>query len=258
MKVVILIFIYKITNNINGKMYIGQTIRPIEKRFNRHIRDAERGVLDTHFARAIRKYGSEHFQVEELDIATTQDELNAKERYWIQYFDSINAGYNETDALDKCGGNTYMSKSDEELDYIGEKIRSGKMGARNPNAKSIKCLNVNTGQELQFDTVAECKQFFNEKNHRFITTRVTHKIRGLYKNEWKIAYSDDEYGEYHSKGHRRGTRVVVEDMETGTVSQFDSIRSISKQYGIQRDKLNVKKFGSEFTVDKRYKVTVLS
>ena len=109
MKAVISIFIYKITNNANGKMYIGQTIRPIEQRFNRHVRDAERGVLDTHFARAIRKYGSEHFQIEVIDTAVSQLELNEKERHWIQYFDSVNMGYNETDALSKCGGNTYMS-----------------------------------------------------------------------------------------------------------------------------------------------------
>ena len=47
--------IYKITNKINGKVYIGQTIRPVEYRFNRHMNDALNNILDTHFARAIRK-----------------------------------------------------------------------------------------------------------------------------------------------------------------------------------------------------------
>ena len=52
--------IYIITNIQNNKVYIGQTIRPVEYRFNRHINDALNNKLDTHFARAIRKYGKEH------------------------------------------------------------------------------------------------------------------------------------------------------------------------------------------------------
>ena len=52
-------WIYKITNIQNNKVYIGQTIRPIQDRFHRHINDALNNILDTHFARAIRKYGEE-------------------------------------------------------------------------------------------------------------------------------------------------------------------------------------------------------
>ena len=54
-------WIYKITNIQNKKMYIGQTIRPIEERFKRHLNDAIKGNLDTHFARAIRKYGRKFY-----------------------------------------------------------------------------------------------------------------------------------------------------------------------------------------------------
>ena len=49
----IAVWIYKITNIVNGKVYIGQTIRPIEDRFHRHINDAMNNRLNTHFARAI-------------------------------------------------------------------------------------------------------------------------------------------------------------------------------------------------------------
>ena len=113
--------IYKITNKINGKVYIGQTIRPVEYRFHRHINDAMHNILDTHFARAIRKYGPDQWQLEVIDAATTQDELNQKEQYWIKYYNSVEEGYNETDAISKCGGNTYQSKTEEELKEIGEK-----------------------------------------------------------------------------------------------------------------------------------------
>lgn len=70
--------VYKITNIQNNKVYIGQTIRGIQERFARHIKDAMSNRLDTHFARAIRKYGPENFIIEEIDTAETQEELNKK------------------------------------------------------------------------------------------------------------------------------------------------------------------------------------
>ena len=95
-------WIYKITNIQNNKVYIGQSIRPINQRFQRHINDALNNILDTHFARAIKKYGKENFVIEEIDTANTQEELNKKEQYWIKYYDSVINGYNETDAISKC------------------------------------------------------------------------------------------------------------------------------------------------------------
>ena len=49
-------YIYKITNIENNKVYIGQA-KNIKRRFARHINDAVNNKLDTHFCRAIRKYG---------------------------------------------------------------------------------------------------------------------------------------------------------------------------------------------------------
>ena len=105
-------------------------------------------------------------------------------------------GYKETDAISKCGGNTYASKTKEELLGISEKIRKSKVGKLNPNSKSVKCYNIETKEELFFETVKECQEYFGEKYHRVITNRVLNKIISLYKNVWRIAYADGEYGEY--------------------------------------------------------------
>lgn len=115
-------WIYKIINDINNKVYIGQTINPIQDRFNRHISDAINNILDTHFARAIRKYGPEHFSWVEIESGITDKAyLTEREHYWILYYDSVKTGYNETDAMYKCGGNTYMSKTSDEMKVIKEK-----------------------------------------------------------------------------------------------------------------------------------------
>lgn len=251
-------FIYKIANKINGKIYIGQTINSIEKRFQRHIADSLNNILDTHFARAIRKYGQNNFYIEQIDIAASQDELNAKEKYWIQYYNSILCGYNETDAEYKCGGNTYQSKTDEEMTKIMEKIRQSKIGNSNPNSKSVKCFNVVTKEELFFDTVHDCQLFFNENTHRFITTRVTRKTTSLYNGEWKIAYTSDEYGEYFPKGHKTGTQINVLNLLTNESNEFCSIRAASKYFNIPRHKMNIKNKEREFIIDNIYKITILN
>ena len=184
--------IYKITNIQNQKVYIGQTIRPIEDRFRRHLNDAINNILDTHFARAIRKYGVDNFFIEEIDSATTQEELNQKEQQWIQYYNSVIEGYNETDAIYKCGGNTYKSKTEEEMIVIKEKIRQTKLGGNNPMARKIKRINITTGKEEIFDTVIGCAKACGIKNGKTsITTRLNGQVTSPYKNQWIFEYYDE-------------------------------------------------------------------
>ena len=185
-------WIYKITNIQNNKVYIGQTIRPIEQRFKRHINDALNNILDTHFARAIRKYGKENFIIEQIDIAQTQEELNQKEQYWIQYYNSVNEGYNETDAISKSGGNTYQSKTEVEMEAIKEKIRQTKIGSKNPMARKIKRTNIITNEIDIFDTVISCAQACGIQNGKTsITDRLNGKIKSPFKKTWIFEYYDE-------------------------------------------------------------------
>lgn len=228
-------FIYKITNIKNNKVYIGQTIRPIEQRFKRHISDAMNNILDTHFARAIRKYGESCFRIELVDTAASQNELNIKEQKYIQQYNSIIDGYNETDAISKCGGNTYMSKNKDEMLTICDKIRVSKIGTKNPNHKAIKVRNEETKQEIYFDTVLDCQKYFNEKHHRFITTRTKGQTRSLYKKTWNIAYTDNDYNDLTKDIVRKGHRITVTNLCDGSVISFKSVRNMCKTLGIDRN-----------------------
>lgn len=252
-------FIYKISNSKNNKVYIGQTIRPIEERFKRHINDAINNVLDTHFARAIRKYGKENFYIEEIDKANTQEELNLKEQYWIRYFDSVNNGYNETDALYKCGGNTYGSKSEEEIIKISEKIKHSKIGGKNPNARKIKCKNVNTNEELHFESASECQKYFNETNHNFAIRRCRKYIRSLYQQQWAIAYEEDDY-DFTNQNKRTRTHISVFDKETNETKTFNTYSSAERYYNLDKRELSKTTHikGESFTIRNRYKITILN
>lgn len=184
-------WIYKITNIQNNKVYIGQSIRPIEDRFERHINDALHNILDTHFARAIRKYGKDNFYIEEIDSATTQEELTEKEQYWIRYYDSVKTGYNETDALNKCGGNTYQSKTKEEMDVIREKIRITKIEGKNPNARSIKRIDIETGEEKIFYSVISCARDLGLIGKTSITERLNGHLNKPFRNKYIFEYYNE-------------------------------------------------------------------
>lgn len=86
--------IYKITNKINGKCYIGQSTL-IEKRWSNH-KNTSCNPTSTAYEyplyRAFRKYGIENFSFEVLEECNNS-ELNEKERYWIKYY---NPEYNQT------------------------------------------------------------------------------------------------------------------------------------------------------------------
>lgn len=85
-----MIGIYKITNNINGKVYIGQS-NNIQRRFSEHQNRgaASRIPVDV----AIQKYGKENFSFEIIEECTIE-QLNQRETYWINHFNSIENGYN--------------------------------------------------------------------------------------------------------------------------------------------------------------------
>jgi len=91
--------IYKITNKINGKIYIGQTIQTLVDRISNHLADSKRDRIKrvkSKLHRAISKYGITNFVFEVLDTADSQDELNQKEQKYVTEFKSNvdTIGYN--------------------------------------------------------------------------------------------------------------------------------------------------------------------
>lgn len=86
-------YIYKITNDINDKIYIGKTEFNIEKRFQEHIKDSEKLYKNRPLYNAMNKYGIEHFKIELIEETNNTEE---REKYWISYYNSYSNGYNAT------------------------------------------------------------------------------------------------------------------------------------------------------------------
>lgn len=105
-------YIYKVTNLINGKIYIGQTSRTIEKRWQEHLWDAHNHHNNCSLHSAIRKYSKSNFLVEKV-IECDNDNLNDYEKYWISFYQSNNKhkGYNLTDG----GDSNFKKNPDSEI-----------------------------------------------------------------------------------------------------------------------------------------------
>ena len=84
-------FIYKITNKVNGKSYIGQTRYTVEFRWRQHQHKKD----NCYFHNAIHKYGVENFIVETIEECDVED-LNSREIFYIAKYNTFKDGYNLT------------------------------------------------------------------------------------------------------------------------------------------------------------------
>ena len=87
-------YIYKIENDINSKVYIGATNNDPYERFAQHCRELRKDrCKHRSLYKAMREYGVEHFKV---TIIEQTDDLNVRETYWINQYNSFAEGYNDT------------------------------------------------------------------------------------------------------------------------------------------------------------------
>ena len=85
--------VYLVRNTANEKCYVGQTIQLVARRWQAHIAEARRGG-QRYLCRAIRKYGSDTFEVTVLAEASNAEHLNQLEALWILVLGTAEYGYN--------------------------------------------------------------------------------------------------------------------------------------------------------------------
>lgn len=209
--------VYKITNKVNGKIYIGETLSTIEKRFRQHCCDAyNKTYWDYYFYRAIRKYGIENFQITELQQITNSDRKVLKsqilelEENYIKEYNSFRFGYNSN-----SGGRHPLEVSSETRE-LQRKIKINDPRTRNnlKRARSLQHLgkeviayNYNSGEFIKkFDSIKEASEYYNidssgitkvckgKTNYLGIINNV--KITWRYiTNTYEIKYSVKVYNE---------------------------------------------------------------
>lgn len=247
--------IYKFTNTVNGKVYIGQTICE-RNRINSHFNSAynERSKdYESSFKRAIRKYGKESFKYDVLfrikntdDLDLIKRILDAMEIAFIDFYDSYNTGYNDT-----LGGSTKLGwkASDEIKKKISEiqkevqsrpevvaRKKARMIGKNNPmyGIKLIGESNPNFGVKMTDETKKKISEARKGKKGHAHTEETKEKIRQ--KNKGKIT---SEETKEKLRAHFTGVKnpliwkpVLQYTLNGEFIKEWECITSAEKELGI--------------------------
>lgn len=162
-------YIYKITNNINGKIYIGKTNFTIEKRWKEHCSDYKRETFQKRpLYLAMKKYGIENFSIEEIEQIETPELAVEREKYWIEYFGSFKNGYNVTIGGD---GKTYIDydlvvttyRQLKNQNLVAEKLKISVKSVR--NILRIKEEKIYSKKEVAQANTGKCVDMFDLSNN---------------------------------------------------------------------------------------------
>lgn len=206
--------IYKSTNNITGKVYIGQTTQTLEKRIKNHIKESK---VETNrpFMSAIKKYGSDNFTFETIDFAT---ELNDKEIYWIDFYQSVSPnGYNITGG----GQGKKMIRTDELGKRISDGLKNSEKWQKTKNSKEYKIK-----MEKSFIGWNKGKKFSQEHKNKIWENNKERilKFNKSTSKKWIVVDKDNNI-----------TRITGKEeyfdklgMDTGDVSRMSKILSEGK------------------------------
>jgi group I intron endonuclease len=121
--------VYLITNKVNGKKYVGQTIQTLKKRWSSHGSDAKRNRGPHALVHALLKYGKENFTIRTLTVCRTREELNRLEKkYIVKLKTKTPNGYNIADGGDGTAGVPYTAS---QLKKFRKTIGNSRKGSGN-------------------------------------------------------------------------------------------------------------------------------
>ena len=254
-----MIGIYKFTSKITGLSYIGQSIQ-LEHRYDEHIFEAKNNRKNSKWYKALREQGINKFDYTILEECQPA-ELNQREIFWINYFNSYNNGYNSTpggqnkyydpqpifDAWDEglspseiaeklqIGTScvyynliNYQNYSKKEAKYRGG-ILARKTALKNNNINYIYQYDLKGKFVKEWNSAKEIQRALNY-NAALIGKCVSGKRLSAYNFQWKNYYSDFISPYNNTKGKPRA--VIQYDLQGNELNRYNSIKeACDKIYG---------------------------
>lgn len=255
--------IYKITNIINQKSYIGQTCQTVEERWRKHLSDAPK--LNTPFSNAIEKYGWDNFTKEVIDTATTKEEADKKEKYWINHYQTCiqefgkEAGYNITP-----GGEGVIRITQEEekqmcdlwskgynITQISDKVKRDRHAVSRilkkyiseeeiiqrkfTNVHKIYIFNLKAKLVASYNSLSETLLAYPHIGDSQIRNVLYHKLASTHQLIFLYEEDIDQLQSHitrNQKQHHGGVQSI--NMLTGEIIQYPTITRAEKDTGICR------------------------
>ena len=251
--------IYKITNKVNNKVYIGLTTLTLEYRWKRHITESKNVSNEKHLYKAIRKYGLENFLVEEIDHSSSLEELGELERKYIKQFDSTNPnrGYNLTAGGERhqYDGNSQSKLTVEDVIEIRKAYAEGIYRVKEYWKKYYSDKMSFSGFQKVWDgytwigimdevyTVENVEKHKNQRanfgesaGNSVYTNAEVFKFRQYYVNHTL----KETYEKYGSKMSKSGFRSVLDGGTFSNIPKYSKVRKVWLLEGKEIDIVNYK------------------
>ena len=198
--------IYKITNDVNSKLYIGQTTQSLNSRIQSHRNSFVSGV-DTHLYRAMRKYGWDKFHFEVIAEVSNQETLDELEAYYISKYDTIQNGYNMAP-----GGSINVMYSEVVKSKHDDKMRSEDVRKRISESMK-KSYRERGGPTL------EHREHLSKSRKALYASSKGDEIREKFRKSFKLS---DEH--FRALNDAKNKSVYCIDISGNVVSEFNRVK----------------------------------
>lgn len=213
--------IYKMLNQINGKIYVGQTWRTIQKRFGIHKQPSYKGCINLH--NALNKYGRDKFTIELITICGTQDAADYWERFFILKYNSIDNGYN----LRNGGHGDY--------DVLRDKISASLKGRPSPlrgrsQSKEMVLKRVSKNAAMQKGVKKSAEQVAKLAARLTGRKQTSEHIANMKAAQLAAAYKHSE----ETLAKMRGPKAISKEQLTELLHDNLTEKEALSKYGISR------------------------
>lgn len=209
--------IYKITNKINNKVYIGCTVNSLEKRFYEHLYRCFKTDYKSKLYNSIKKYGVENFEISLIEECDVSNIYEIEKKYIVEY-DSYENGMNSTFGGEGCLGYIHSPE-------IRKKISENTKNGNSHKGKTYEQLYGDLAVEEKIKRSDSVKNSWEKLTEEERKNRIKKASQGNAKN---YKYSDELIKEVKNK--------LRNGMKTKEVKFFHPEMSLAYMYSLKQNK----------------------